>query len=151
MKLTALLGVGAMAFSAALLVPPSLIAQSRGDEHGREGARHRYKLVDLGTFGGPHSRGSASGDGALLLNNSGVVASYADFATPDPNAPDFCFDPDVCLLAHAAKWRHHRPPNASTGVPTVDPFLWDNGSMTDLGNLGGTMSGGQCANNRGEL
>ena len=39
MKLTALLGVGAMAFSAALLFLLSLIAQQRGDEHGREGAR----------------------------------------------------------------------------------------------------------------
>ena len=48
MKLTALLGVGAMALSAALLFPASLIAQQRGDEQGERGARHRYKLVDLG-------------------------------------------------------------------------------------------------------
>jgi probable HAF family extracellular repeat protein len=36
-------------------------------------------------------------------------------------------------------------------VPTADPFLWDNGTMIDMGNPGGTMSGGQCANNRGEV
>jgi probable HAF family extracellular repeat protein len=278
-----------MAISAALLLPPSLIAQSSGDEHGREGARHRYKLVDLGTLGGPHSYGPVNAGGERLLNNAGTVSSYADTATPDPNAPDTCVNPD-CLVAHAVRWRHGRPvdlgalgdenssaagsindrgwstgqtatglvdrvfnipefhavfwrgrrifdlgtlpggntslgfsinnvgqvvgisnngvpdpfamfptetqvrtflweggelkdigtlggpdatpgggcdnqrpgvivgtsytsftPNASSGIPTQDPFLWDNGVMTDLGNLGGTMNFGQCANNRGDV
>src|SRR6201995_5969506 len=97
MRPTLLSAIGAVTFSAALLLPASLIAQ---DDAHRE-PHHRYKLVDLGTFGGPHSRGSVNGDGARLLNNEGVVSSYADFATPDLNAPDFCFDPDVCLLAHS--------------------------------------------------
>lgn len=34
--------------------------------------RPRYKLIDLGTLGGPHSYGSINGDGFQLLNNSGV-------------------------------------------------------------------------------
>jgi probable HAF family extracellular repeat protein len=285
MKLTALLGVGAMALSAALLVPASLTAQQRGDGHEHDGTGHRYKLVDLGTFGGPISYGfSMTGPGERHLNNAGTVSSYADFATPDPYAPDHCFDPD-CLLAHAFRWRHGRltdlgalddrynsavssindrgwatgqsqtgiivgspqihavlwkgrkildldtlpggsasvgvsvnnagqvvglsnngvsdpfsifgvqirtffwqdgslqdigtlggpdatsgpgcdnqgpgvivgssytsfTPNPGSGIPTQDPFLWDNGTMTDLGNLGGTFSIGQCANNRGEV
>lgn len=287
MKLTAC--ASAIALFAAILPPTPLVAQ----DHGQREIPHRYKLVDLGTFGGPFSRGSVDGNGGRLLNDRGVVASYADFATPDPNAPDFCFDPDVCLLAHAAKWRQSRPidlgaldksyssaagsindrgwatgqsqtgvvgpdfpfgfelhavlwrgrhiedlgtlpggnssigisvnnagqvvgfgnngipdpfaqfffpsttqmriffwqngnmedigtlggpdaapgpgcdnqrsgvivgtsytsytPNAGTGIPTQNPFLWDNGVMIDLGNLGGTISFGQCANNRGEV
>ncbi len=80
-----------MAFSATLVLAPSLIAQQSGDGHEHDGAQHRYKLIDLGTFGGPLSRGSVDGDGGRLLNNHGVVSSYADFATPDPNAPDLCF------------------------------------------------------------
>jgi uncharacterized membrane protein len=108
MKPNALLGISAMAISAALLLPPSLIAQSSGDEHGREGARHRYKLVDLGTLGGPHSYGPVNAGGERLLNNAGTVSSYADTATPDPNAPDTCVNPD-CLVAHAVRWRHGRP------------------------------------------
>jgi probable HAF family extracellular repeat protein len=289
MRLTLPSRIGATGFLLAMLLPAPLIAQ----DHEQKGIPQRYKLIDLGTFGGPHSRGSANGDGARLLNDVGVVASYADFATADPNAPDFCFDPDVCLLAHAAKWRQSRPidlgaldnsysslagsindrgwatgqsqtgvvgpdfpfgfethavlwkgqhiedlgtlpggnasigisvnnagqvvgfanngipdpfaqfffpsttqmrvffwhngnmedigtlggpdagpgpgcdnqrpgvivgnsyinftPNADSGQPTINPFLWDNGTMTDLGNLGGTFSIGQCANNHGEV
>lgn len=46
---------------------------------------------NLGTLGGPHSYGSISGDGFRMLNNSGVVASFADIDEPDPNAPNFLF------------------------------------------------------------
>ena len=63
----------------------------------------RYKLIDLGTLGGPISYGSANGPGGRLLNNSGVVSSYADTSLADPFAPDFCFDAD-CQLAHAYRW-----------------------------------------------
>ncbi len=251
---------------------------------------HHYKLIDLGTLGGPHSYGSVNGDGFQLLNNSGVVASYADTALPDPNAPNLCFDPD-CFVAHAFRWKDGvitdlgalpgmnstaggsinsrgwvtgqsqnglidpilgspelravlwkgneivdlgtlgghsfvigihvndsgqvvgisdngvadpfsifgigvqlrtflweggviqdigtlggpdavpgascsgQPhdvvvgasytsftPNDSTGIPTIDPFLWKSGKMIDLGNLGGTLSlGAQCANHRGQI
>jgi len=58
----------------------------------------RDKLIDLGTLGAPISYGSANGDGGRLLNNSGIVSSYADTSLADPFAPDFCFDAD-CLLA----------------------------------------------------
>ena len=94
----------------ALLLPGRLNAE----EHGHQSRHPRYKLVDLGTLGGPISYGSANGDGGRLLNNAGVVSSYADTTEPDPFAPDFCFDAD-CLLAHAYRWR--------------------NGVMHDLGSL----------------
>jgi len=266
----------------------SLAAQENDARHQPRYNPH-YKLIDLGTLGGPISYGQINGFGSRLLNDAGVVSSFADTTAPDPNAPDFCFVPD-CLVAHAFRWNHgvitdlgavadryssaagsindrgwstgqsetgvidpafnypllhavlwkgrsfvdigtlpggntsiglsinnagqvvgfgnndipdpfalflsatqirtflwqegkfqdigtlggpdatpnpgcdnQRPgvivggsytsfiPNPSSGIPTVDPFLWDNGTMIDLGNLGGTFNFAQCFNNRGEV
>ena len=62
-------------------------------------AQHsHYKLIDLGTFGGPASYFSDPGNGAgfLVLNNERVVVGRASTSTPDPT----CWDAD-CYLAHA--------------------------------------------------
>ena len=42
-------------------------------------------------------------------------------------------------------------PNGTTGVPTLDPFFWKNGKMTDLGSLGGTFSLVNDMNNKGQV
>lgn len=73
-----------LSLCAALAFPVGLAAQDKQSQTHRP---HHYKFIDLGTLGGPHSRGSVNGDGFQLLNNSGVVASHADTALPDPNAP----------------------------------------------------------------
>ena len=41
--------------------------------------------------------------------------------------------------------------NPDTGIPTVDPFLWDNGQMVDLGTLGGVFGTVSGLNNRTRL
>ena len=42
-------------------------------------------------------------------------------------------------------------PNPATGIPTLDPFLWDDGKMRDLGTLGGTFGYPTWINNRGQV
>ena len=42
-------------------------------------------------------------------------------------------------------------PNATTGIPTQDPFLWQFGRMIDLGTLGGTLGIVSSINNRGQI
>lgn len=185
MKRTVLSGIGAMTFTIALLLNSSLIAQQSGDGHRDTGAR-RYRLVDLGTLGGPISYGPNDGNGARILNEAGTVSSYADSTTPDPNAPDLCTAPD-CLLVHASRWRHGRPidlgalddryssvassindrgwstgfsetglivpvPIFPNGFPQLHAVLWRGRSILDLDTLpGGIFSQGLSINNSGQV
>jgi probable HAF family extracellular repeat protein len=41
--------------------------------------------------------------------------------------------------------------NPTTGTPTLDPFLWEHGSMRDLGTLGGTSGCATALNNSGQV
>ena len=42
-------------------------------------------------------------------------------------------------------------PNPATGIPTIDPYLWQHGHMTDLGTLGGHLGFANWINNQGEV
>jgi probable HAF family extracellular repeat protein len=66
----------------------------------------RYKLIDMGTFGGPASyfTDPGNGPGFLVLSDQGVVVGRASTSMPDPNLPNFCLDSD-CFLAHAFRWK----------------------------------------------
>jgi probable HAF family extracellular repeat protein len=95
----------------ALLAPTQLVA------HGtQEHKHHHYKLIDLGTFGGPQSFIPVpvlDGGAGLELNNGGVLVGFAETATPDPTPP-LCFTAD-CFVSYA--------------------FRWQGGVMSDLGSL----------------
>ena len=155
MKSKVLASISAMMLLTALANPIRVAAQHT-----------RYKLIDLGTLGGPHSYGSVNGDGFSLLNDSGGVASFADLAVPDPNASFFCYVPD-CFQAHASQWKHGvisdlgalpgdnnsaagsinargwatGQSQSSTldpvlGIPEFRAVLWKGGQIIDLGTLG---------------
>ena len=155
--------------AAAVLLLPRASAQEHSDRH------HRYKLIDLGTLGGPHSYGSVNGDGFQLLNNSGVVASYADTALHDPNAPN-------SFLTHAFRWKDGVMTDLGAlpgvnnsaagsinargwaagqsgnglidpllGIPESRAVLWKHGQIMDLGTLGGNESLGIYVNDAGQV
>lgn len=76
--------------------PTALSAQRHSDSAvGPE--HHHYRLIDLGTLGGPASYFPNGNDG--FLNDHGVASGWADTATPDPY-PAFCFNPS-CYVSHA--------------------------------------------------
>src|SRR5215475_723843 len=80
-------------------------------------AQHtRYKLIDIGTFGGPASYFTDPGIGGVskVLNNQGMLAGKAELATVDPNSGN-C--PPACFVTHG--------------------FRWDKGVLSDLGTLPG--------------
>jgi probable HAF family extracellular repeat protein len=105
---------------AALAIPIHLAAQNNQDS---KPVHHHYKLIDVGTLGGPQSyvnagSGNEFGNFAQILNNRGTMTGSADTSTPDP-FPGFCSNDD-CFVSHA--------------------FEWKNGAKTDLGALPGGAS-----------
>ena len=112
-----LMCIPAITLLAALALPIQLAAQHT-----------RYRLIDIGTLGGPSAHGPGNGPGSQLLNNAGMVAGTAETTSTDPNAPN-CDNPD-CFVSHA--------------------FRWQGGVLTDLGVLAGAnWSHGNSINARG--
>ena len=109
---------------AALAIPAGMTAQDNPSQNHRH-SHHQYKLIDIGTLGGPASYYSAQGVGSLILNERGAVAGYGDTPDPDPYFPN-CFDND-CYLAHA--------------------FRFQDGVLTDLGALPGINNSAMSAIN----
>ena len=138
----------------------------------------RYKLIDLGTFGGPASYFPNKFDG--MLNSRGTGVGWANTPTQDP----FCFWAPNCFATHAfqaqngvvtdlgvlprgdssqAVWITANGLIAGSsqngefdpllgGFPEIRGVLWRNGDITDLGTLeGGFESVANAVNNRGQV
>src|SRR5437879_12876149 len=66
----------------------------------------RYKLINVGTLGGPNSYLPSSfteGISAASLSSGGTFAGIAETSTEDPLAPN-CFSED-CKVSHAIRLR----------------------------------------------
>jgi probable HAF family extracellular repeat protein len=165
--------IGAMTLLGALAMPIPLVA-----EDGQDGKHehHHYKLIDLGTFGGPNAY-YESDPPEVIINTRGVVAASADTSTPDP----YCTDSPDCNATHAFLWHDgirtelDSLPGGSSSFPysinaggqtvgaagngQVDPLtgspefiavLWKSG-IIDLGMLGGNQSVANAINDRGQI
>lgn len=123
-------------------------------------------IVDLGTLGGNSSMGLAANNRGQVVGVAlNAIEENPDFAQvmtfflpAATQARAFLwqngFMQDLGTLGgnDAAAWGVNESgqivglsftnttPNDTTGIPTVHPFLWENGTMQDLGSLGGTLS-----------
>lgn len=158
-----------------IVIPVQLAAQDKQRHHHKH---HHYKLIDMGTFGGP--TGGISNPSSPALNRRGALVGISDTSVPDPFAPN-CFNPE-CLVYHSFLSRNGTltelmslPGGASnfaasindhgqiagesqngaidplTGWPEGDAILWQNGLISDLGTLGGNQSNANANNNRGQV
>jgi probable HAF family extracellular repeat protein len=106
-----------LSFCAALALPVALSA--REPQQNKQATR--YKLVDLGTLGGPNSFIDCCGV-QPVLNNQGTVVGGAETSVPNPNVNVSPTETFLC---------------GSTD-PFVNPaFKWQNGVLTNLGTLPG--------------
>jgi probable HAF family extracellular repeat protein len=146
-----------------------------------ERERPRYRLVDLGTFGGPASYFPNGLDG--ILNDLGTIVGWANTSMPDPFDP-FCAAPN-CFVTHAFRVRNGKLSDLGTlsggvnsqavwisangliagssdngeldpavpGLPQGHAVLWRDGQIVDLGTHpdGGLQSGAGAVNNRGQV
>ena len=87
--------IPALALAFACSIQPSLNAQ--------QAIHHpQYRLIDVGTFGGPNSVYNVT---TRIATNDGRIVGAANTASNDLNAPPYCFDQETCFVQHAWEWR----------------------------------------------
>jgi hypothetical protein len=77
----------------AVAIPVQLTAEEKAEHHNH----HHYKLIDLGTFGGPTS--SVPSSSLVSINSHGAVIVQADTTIPDPY-PFSCWQ-NSCLVSRS--------------------------------------------------
>jgi probable HAF family extracellular repeat protein len=165
---------------AMFVISASAFAQSKATPQ-HTSKHHQYKVVDLGTFGGP---GSSVNCCEHQITARGVVVGSADTAAANPNPG--CFNGPLggtdCNVNQAFQWQDGTLTNLGAlpggynsyaqavnargtvvgsaengatdlvlGITEFEAVLWRNGQITNLGTLGGNESVGFDINDRGQI
>ncbi len=176
MKSSTSMYLAAITLSVALTIPLQLAAQDNQDQKHKH---HHYKLVDMGTLGGPSSYVNFNTD---VLNDGGSVIGSSQNAMPQPPTTNGFSCPPNIDVYKAFEWNDGVVTNLGalgdgncsnaiwinakgeiagnaengvvdplTGVNEIRAVLWEHGKIEDLGTLGGDQSGGQAINDQGDV
>jgi probable HAF family extracellular repeat protein len=173
MKANKLTSMAAMVILAALASSTGLSAQEQASPQEHKSKHSHYKVIDVGTFGGPHSQFNS---GSRVINRSGTAVGGASTSTPDPACT---FDFPYCFYFHAGKYENGLFSDLGTlsggansfatainskgtivGLadvtdpltgPRIDAALWEDGQISDLGTLGGPFAVANDINDRGQI
>lgn len=185
MKSRTLTCIFAMTLIGALVLPARLAAQEPKEGKNEQ---HRYKLVDIGTFGGPESNINPLGNGSPYISNRGTTVGTSATLIPSSPATNgfFCggLDGITPFVFHAFEWKDGDvtdlgalPPavdNCSSalavnargeiaggsenglvdpalGVKEIRAVLWEEGKIRNLGTFGGNFSAAASINSRGQV
>ena len=166
-----------LSFIAASLVAAAIPVATATQEQQALKQHPRYKLVELGTFGGPNSYFTFV---TKTLNNRGLATGSAD--EDAAVNPPFCLLFPDCFVAHAFLWKDgmftdlgalpgigasfpndinargvvvglslNGGSDPVIGVPFFDGVIFKSGQVIDLGTFGGPLSYAAAINNRDEV
>jgi probable HAF family extracellular repeat protein len=120
MKSTKLMCIEAVAVLAVLAFPGALAAQDKRENNNHH-QHHHYRLIDIGTFGGPESYLPSPDNSVPALNSGGTTVGSSAITTSTSSTSN----PFVCG-------------GLESQVPNVNhAFEWHKGALTDLGSLAG--------------
>jgi probable HAF family extracellular repeat protein len=100
-----------------------------------------FSLFYLGIFGSPKGTQTRA-----FVRKNGEMKDLGTLGGPDAFAGLVNERGQVAGTSYT-----NSTPNPTTGVPTLDPFLWEDDRMIDLGSFGGTMGGASALNRRGQV